>query len=123
LRSRYPPKVDVNLDAMADMVSAVADGGIILSKTLAQPKHLPEQIMLYRALWPGFLGALNQTDQSRQSGAAPLFTTVAGFSLRCRRQPAAPVSKRDSSRPDISVCRHTPPPGILEPVESYDVPN
>jgi hypothetical protein len=34
---------------MADMLSAVADGGIILSKTLAQPKHLPEQILLYRA--------------------------------------------------------------------------
>jgi AcrR family transcriptional regulator len=49
IAERYPPKVEVNLDAMADMLSAVADGGIILSKTLAQPKHLPEQILLYRA--------------------------------------------------------------------------
>ena len=49
IAERYPPKVDVNLDAMADMLAAVVDGGIILSKTLAQPKHLPEQILLYRA--------------------------------------------------------------------------
>lgn len=49
IAERYPPRLEVNLDAMADMLSAVADGGIILSKTLAQPKHLPEQIMLYRS--------------------------------------------------------------------------
>jgi AcrR family transcriptional regulator len=48
IAERYPPKIEVNLDVMADMLSAVADGGIILSRTLAQPKHLPEQIMLYR---------------------------------------------------------------------------
>lgn len=49
IAEHYPPRLEVNLDAMADMLSAVADGGIILSKTLAQPKHLPEQIMLYRS--------------------------------------------------------------------------
>jgi len=46
---RHPPKIDVDLDALADMLSAVADGGIVLSKVLGQPRHLPEQIMLYRA--------------------------------------------------------------------------
>ena len=46
---RYPPKIEVNLDAMSDMLSAVVDGGIILSKSLDQPKHLPEQILLYRS--------------------------------------------------------------------------
>ena len=49
LAERYPPKIEVNLDVMADMVSAVVDGGILLSKSLSQPKHLPEQIMLYRS--------------------------------------------------------------------------
>jgi AcrR family transcriptional regulator len=49
IAERYPPKIGVDLDAMADMLSAVIDGGIILSKSLEQPKHLPEQIMLYRA--------------------------------------------------------------------------
>jgi TetR/AcrR family transcriptional regulator, transcriptional repressor for nem operon len=46
---RHPPRIEVDLDAMADMLSAVADGGIVLSKTLGQPKHLPEQVMLYRS--------------------------------------------------------------------------
>ena len=49
IAERYPPKIEVNLDVMADMLSAVVDGGIILSKSLGQPKHLPEQIMLYRS--------------------------------------------------------------------------
>jgi len=46
---RYPPRIEVNLDVMADMLSAVIDGGIILSKSLEQPKHLPEQVMVYRS--------------------------------------------------------------------------
>jgi AcrR family transcriptional regulator len=49
IAERYPPKIEVNLDALADMLSAVVDGGIVLSKSLSQPKHLPEQIMLYRS--------------------------------------------------------------------------
>jgi TetR/AcrR family transcriptional regulator, transcriptional repressor for nem operon len=49
IAERYPPKIEVNLDVMADMLSAVIDGGIILSKSLAQPKHLPEQVMIYRS--------------------------------------------------------------------------
>jgi TetR/AcrR family transcriptional regulator, transcriptional repressor for nem operon len=49
IAERYPPRIDVNLDVMADMLSGVVDGGIILSKSLAQPKHLPEQIMMYRS--------------------------------------------------------------------------
>jgi AcrR family transcriptional regulator len=44
----YPPKLDVDLDDIADMLSAVADGGIILSKSLHDPRLLPRQIMLYR---------------------------------------------------------------------------
>ena len=48
IAARHPPKFDVDLNALADMLSAVADGGIVLSKALAQPRHLPDQIMLYR---------------------------------------------------------------------------
>jgi AcrR family transcriptional regulator len=48
IAARYPPKLDIDLDDMADMLSAVADGGIILSKSLHDPKLLPRQILLYR---------------------------------------------------------------------------
>lgn len=46
---RYPPRFDVDLDSMADMVSALVDGGIILSKVLNEKDILPRQVMLYRA--------------------------------------------------------------------------
>lgn len=49
IAERYPPKTDVDIDDLADMLAAVADGGIILSKSLHDPKALPRQIMLYRA--------------------------------------------------------------------------
>ena len=46
---RYPPKIPIDLDTLADMLSAVADGGIILSKSMRDPSLLPRQIMLYRS--------------------------------------------------------------------------
>lgn len=49
IAARYPPKIEVDLNDMADMLSSVADGGIILSKSLSQPDVLPRQIMQYRA--------------------------------------------------------------------------
>ncbi len=49
IAERYPPKIEVDLDDMADMLSAVADGGIILSKSLGDPTILPRQIAQFRA--------------------------------------------------------------------------
>jgi len=49
IAERYPPKIEVNLDDMADLLSSVADGGIILSKSLHDPSILPRQILQYRA--------------------------------------------------------------------------
>lgn len=48
IAERYPPRADVNLSHLADMLSALADGGIILSRVLDQPRLLSEQILLYR---------------------------------------------------------------------------
>ena len=50
IAERYPPRTEVDLDDLADMLSAVADGGIILSKSLHDPMVLPRQILLYRSL-------------------------------------------------------------------------
>jgi TetR/AcrR family transcriptional regulator, transcriptional repressor for nem operon len=55
---RYPPRMSVDLTDVADMISALADGGIILSKALNEPKALPRQILLYREFVRAlFLGA------------------------------------------------------------------
>jgi len=57
IAARYPPRVDVDLDDLADMVSALVDGGIILSKAVKDKTLLPKQVMLYREFVRGiFLG-------------------------------------------------------------------
>ncbi len=45
----YPAREPVDVDQLASMVSCVVDGGIIMSKTLADPQILPRQIMLFRS--------------------------------------------------------------------------
>lgn len=48
IAKRYPPKMDVDLQSLADALSAAVDGGIILSKALHQRTALPAQILHYR---------------------------------------------------------------------------
>lgn len=48
IAQRYPMRIDADLDDLADMLSVVADGGIILSKAVSDKNILPRQIMLYR---------------------------------------------------------------------------
>jgi len=49
IAKRYPMRIDIDLDDLADMLSAVADGGIILSKSLRDPGLLPRQILQHRS--------------------------------------------------------------------------
>ena len=54
----YPPKIPVDFDALADMMSGLVDGGIILSRVLKDKQLLPKQVMLYRDFVRAvFLGA------------------------------------------------------------------
>lgn len=48
IAAKYPPKMEVDFDALADMFSALVDGGIILSRSLKNPATLAQQVMLYR---------------------------------------------------------------------------
>lgn len=45
----YPPKLEIDLNDLADMLPVIADGGIILSKVVHDKQALPRQVMLYRA--------------------------------------------------------------------------
>jgi hypothetical protein len=49
IAARYPPRIPVDLGDLADMLSVIADGGIILSKVVKEKQALPRQVMLYRA--------------------------------------------------------------------------
>jgi TetR/AcrR family transcriptional repressor of nem operon len=58
IAARYPPRIAVDLDDLADMLSGLVDGGIILSKVLKDRDALPRQVMLYRDFVRAvFLGA------------------------------------------------------------------
>jgi len=48
IAARYPPRIAVDLDDLADMANTLVDGGIILSKVLKDKDVLPRQVMLYR---------------------------------------------------------------------------
>lgn len=44
----YPPREPVELDVIAEMLSCIVDGGIIMSKVLNDPDRLAKQILAYR---------------------------------------------------------------------------
>ena len=56
--ARYPPKMALDLDDLADMISVMVDGGITISRVTRDPALMARQIMLYRAFVRAvFLGA------------------------------------------------------------------
>jgi TetR/AcrR family transcriptional regulator, transcriptional repressor for nem operon len=58
IAARYPPRIPVDLDHLADMLSAIAEGGIVVSKVIRDKKALSQQLMLYREFIRAvFLGA------------------------------------------------------------------
>jgi TetR/AcrR family transcriptional regulator, transcriptional repressor for nem operon len=48
IANRYPPRIAVDLDHLADMLSAIAEGGIVVSKVINDKAALAHQLMLYR---------------------------------------------------------------------------
>ena len=50
IAERYPPKQDVDLEALADMAATLVEGGLVLGRLLQDPTILPRQILLYRDL-------------------------------------------------------------------------
>ena len=47
IAERYKPRMEIDLDDLADMLSVIADGGIILSKTIKDKHVLARQMLLY----------------------------------------------------------------------------
>ena len=48
--ARYRPREPVELDELADMVSTVLEGGIVMAKALHDPASLKRQILTFRAM-------------------------------------------------------------------------
>ncbi|WP_274626362.1 TetR/AcrR family transcriptional regulator [Arvimicrobium flavum] len=49
IAATYPPREPIDLEAMAEMVSCIVDGGIIMAKILDDPTRLVRQVLAYRA--------------------------------------------------------------------------
>jgi len=47
---RYPPRRDIDLEALADMAASNVEGGLILGRVLKDPSIVSRQILLYREL-------------------------------------------------------------------------
>jgi len=45
----HRPHDQVNREALADMINAIVEGGIVMSKALRDPKALGDQVMLFRS--------------------------------------------------------------------------
>lgn len=48
IAERYPPRQEVDLDALADMATTLVEGGLILGRLLQDVTVMPRQILLYR---------------------------------------------------------------------------
>ena len=48
IAERYPPREPVDLAALADMMSSVIEGGIVVSRALHEPRALGQHVMLQR---------------------------------------------------------------------------
>ena len=48
IAERYPPRQEVDLDALADTASTMVEGGLILSRVLQDATILPRQVLLFR---------------------------------------------------------------------------
>jgi hypothetical protein len=48
IAARYPPRFEVDFDALADTAYTLVEGGLILGRVLKDVTILPRQIMLFR---------------------------------------------------------------------------
>ena len=49
IAAQYPPRESVNFEALADFVSTVIEGGLVMGKALGEPHMIVGQIMLLRS--------------------------------------------------------------------------
>jgi len=48
IAERYPPRHDVDLEALADMASTLVEGGLVLGRVLQDTTIVPRQVLLFR---------------------------------------------------------------------------
>ncbi|HEY8611959.1 MAG TPA: TetR/AcrR family transcriptional regulator [Roseomonas sp.] len=72
IAATYPPREPVNLADLADMLSCVVDGAIIMSKVLHDPRRLERQILAYRSFVKLLFSGGQEARARRRRGALPM---------------------------------------------------
>ena len=62
----YPPREPIDVDQLADMVSTVLEGGIVVSKALNEPRTLERQLLVFRSFVKLLFGAGGGTVAPRE---------------------------------------------------------
>lgn len=47
IAAKYPPQEEIDLDVLADLLTTLIEGGIVVSRSLDEKSVLPQQVMLY----------------------------------------------------------------------------
>ena len=109
----YPPRVAVSLDDLADMLAVVADGGIILSRIVRDPRALPRQDDALPGVRPARLrraAADGRRARSTPSGRGAPLTLPTGPARRRVLSPGLPPARRPRRRPSRPSAAHRDPP-------------
>ena len=48
ISEHYPPKQEIDVDALADLAATLVEGGLVIGRLLQDMTVLPRQILLYR---------------------------------------------------------------------------
>ena len=72
IAARYPPGLDVDFDALADMAATLVEGGLILGRALKDVAILPKQVLLYRdfvrSIFLGHMTAVRPPESDAKAG-------------------------------------------------------
>jgi hypothetical protein len=76
IAERYPPRIDVDFDGLADMAISLIEGGLILNRALNDPKLLGSQILLYRDFIRLIFAPLPGEEFFSRSGTAEIRSAI-----------------------------------------------
>ncbi|MGE0231372.1 MAG: hypothetical protein AB7S46_06275, partial [Flavobacteriaceae bacterium] len=72
----YPPRDGIELEPLADMVSTIIEGGIIMSRALGEPPVLAQQVVLLRSYIKLLFTPQSMIPQPRSEERPPAFSSA-----------------------------------------------
>ncbi len=79
IATKYPPRFEVDFDALADMAATLVEGALILGRLLNDVTILPRQVLLYRDLVRSCLSGLKSSTVPARTGTCPGCASSAAY--------------------------------------------